>query len=67
KSPMLACKIKQEIEKRYSDEYEEYIVLLGEARKIIIKKFKDNVKKEVLKKLINMSLDEIKIFIQENR
>ncbi|WP_231272753.1 precorrin-2 dehydrogenase/sirohydrochlorin ferrochelatase family protein [Clostridium botulinum] len=67
KSPMLASKVKQEIEKKYSNEYEEYIVLLGEARNIVIRKFKDDAKKEILKNLINMSLDEIKIFIKENR
>ncbi|AEB76682.1 precorrin-2 dehydrogenase/sirohydrochlorin ferrochelatase family protein [Clostridium botulinum] len=67
KSPMLAAKIKQEIEKKYSNKYEEYIVLLGEARNIVIRKFKDDAKKEILKNLINMSLDEIKIFIKENR
>lgn len=66
KSPMLASKIKKELEEKYSDVYEEYLTLLGEARNIVIRKFNNNDKKEILKKLINMNLDEIKKFIKDN-
>lgn len=38
KSPSLSSKIKKEIEERYTEDYEEYLNVLGDIRKKVIKK-----------------------------
>ncbi|WP_085828938.1 precorrin-2 dehydrogenase/sirohydrochlorin ferrochelatase family protein [Clostridium massiliodielmoense] len=67
KSPMLCSKIRKELEDRYTDIYEEYIFLLGEARNIILQKFNDEEKRQMLKLIINMNIDKLKKFIEDNK
>ncbi|MFU0824644.1 precorrin-2 dehydrogenase/sirohydrochlorin ferrochelatase family protein [Clostridium sp.] len=68
KSPSLAAKIKRDLENTYSEEYEEYIDLLGEARKLILKNYNDDVeKRKILKDIINMPIEELKRFIENER
>lgn len=60
-SPSLAAKIKKELEEKYDDSYEEYIKLLGLARKKIINENKEiNERKQKIKALIDLSIDELK-------
>lgn len=67
KSPMLSSKIRKELEKKYTDVYEDYIFLLGEARNIILKKFNNEEKKKMLQMIINMDIDKLKMFIENNK
>ena len=61
KSPSLASKIKRDIEEQYSDEYEEYLNLLGNIRNKILDKYENkDEKKELLNNLINMTIEELK-------
>lgn len=62
KSPSLSSKIKKELEEKYDDSYEEYINILGEIRQEIIKKYKNiSERKIILNKLVDLSLEELKI------
>ena len=64
KSPSLSRKIKSELEEVYDDSYEEYINILGEVRANIIKNYKDiNERRRLIKKLVNLTLEEL---IEEN-
>lgn len=66
KSPSLSSKIKKELEEKYDDSYEEYINILGEIRKKVIKKYKNiSERKKILNSLINLSLGEL-IIIKNN-
>ncbi|KEH93421.1 siroheme synthase [Clostridium botulinum C/D str. BKT12695] len=67
KSPMLSSRIRKELEEKYTDEYGEYIFLLGESRNIILKKFNDEEKRQMLKSIINMNIDKLKKFIEDNK
>ncbi|WP_195941061.1 precorrin-2 dehydrogenase/sirohydrochlorin ferrochelatase family protein [Romboutsia sp. 1001713B170131_170501_G6] len=61
KSPSLSSKIKKELEEKYDDSYEEYIDILGELRKEIIKKYNDiSERRKKLKALINLDLAELR-------
>ena len=61
KSPSLSSKIKKELEEKYDDSYEEYINILGELRKEIIKKYEDvSLRRKKLKALINLDLAELR-------
>ena len=61
KSPSLSREIKKELENKYDDSYEEYINLLGEVRRKIIEKVDDiSKRRELIKKLINLNLEELK-------
>lgn len=61
KSPSLSRKIKNELELKYDDSYEEYINLLGEIRGRIIKKIDDiSVRRKLIKNLVDMNLEELK-------
>lgn len=51
KSPSLSSKIKKEIEERYTEDYEEYLNVLGDIRKKVIKKYEDKSKR---KDVLNM-------------
>ncbi|MGO0884361.1 precorrin-2 dehydrogenase/sirohydrochlorin ferrochelatase family protein [Clostridioides difficile] len=63
KSPSLSSKIKRELEEKYSEDYEEYLNVLGEIRKEVIKKYQDkNKRKSILNMLIALDLDELKKF-----
>ncbi|EGT3680605.1 precorrin-2 dehydrogenase/sirohydrochlorin ferrochelatase family protein [Clostridioides difficile] len=63
KSPSLSSKIKKEIEKRYTEDYEEYLNVLGAIRKKVIKKYEDKSKrKDVLNMLVTLDLEELKKF-----
>ncbi|VHX76962.1 precorrin-2 dehydrogenase [Clostridioides difficile] len=63
KSPSLSSKIKKEIEKRYTEDYEEYLNVLGDIRKKVIKKYEDKSKrKDVLNMLVTLDLEELKKF-----
>lgn len=60
-SPSLSAKIKKELEDKYDDSYEEYIKLLGLARKKIINENKEiKERKQKIKALIDLSIDELK-------
>lgn len=54
KSPMLARKIREELEKSYGPQYAEFLDMLGELREAIIKNVADNeMKREILEKLVD--------------
>lgn len=61
KSPSLASKIRKDLEMQYDDSYEEYLILLGELRELILEKY-DNpaMRKDLLNKIINLNYDELK-------
>ena len=60
-SPSLSAKIKRELEETYDESYEEYIELLGLARKRIIEENKDiRERRKKIKALIELSADELK-------
>lgn len=60
-SPSLSSKIKQELEEIYDESYEEYVELLGLARKKIIEENKDiKERRKKIKALIDLSIDELK-------
>lgn len=61
KSPSLSVKIKNDLEKKYDDEFIEFVDLLGKLRTKIIASEK-NIKKRntILRSLVDMSLDELK-------
>ena len=62
KSPSLSSKIKKELEEKYDDSYEEYINILGELRKEIIKNYEDiSVRKKMLNGLLNLTLEELRL------
>ncbi|WP_053956643.1 precorrin-2 dehydrogenase/sirohydrochlorin ferrochelatase family protein [Inediibacterium massiliense] len=53
KSPMLTKKIKEELKELFPKEYEEFIYVLGEIRKMMIKEVKDiHLRKEIFEKLV---------------
>lgn len=61
KSPSLSSKIKEELEDKYDDTYEEYINLLGEVRNSIIKNYTDvSERRDRLKALVNLNLEELR-------
>ncbi|MCW0603074.1 bifunctional precorrin-2 dehydrogenase/sirohydrochlorin ferrochelatase [Clostridioides difficile] len=63
KSPSLSSKIKKEIEERYTEDYEEYLNVLGDIRKKVIKKYEDKSKrKDILNMLVTLDLEELKKF-----
>ena len=63
KSPSLSSKIKKEIEEIYTEDYEEYLNVLGDIRKEVIKKYEDKSKrKDLLNMLITLDLEELKKF-----
>ena len=63
KSPSLSSKIKKEIEEIYAEDYEEYLNVLGDIRKEVIKKYEDKSKrKDLLNMLITLDLEELKKF-----
>ena len=60
-SPSLSSKIKQELEEIYDESYEEYVELLGLARKKIIEENKDiKERRKKIKALIGLSIEELK-------
>ena len=60
-SPSLSAKIKRELEQQYDESYEEYIELLGLARKKVIEENKDiKERRKEIKALIDLSIDELK-------
>lgn len=62
KSPSLSSKIKKELEEKYDDSYEEYINILGEIRQEVIKKYKNiSERKIILNRLVNLTLEELRI------
>lgn len=66
KSPSLSAKIKKELQEKYDDSYEEYINILGEIRKEIIKKYTNiSERKKRLNSLVNLTLEEL-IIIKNN-
>lgn len=68
KSPLLSSKIRKELEEKYSMEYEEYIDLLGKIRDCVIKKYDDEkIKKDILKRTLNMSIYELREFYKAIR
>ncbi|MGO1368714.1 precorrin-2 dehydrogenase/sirohydrochlorin ferrochelatase family protein [Senegalia sp. (in: firmicutes)] len=61
KSPSLAKKICLEIEGKYNEEYILRLNLLGDIRELVKEKCDDeNKKKEILKQIINLSIDDLK-------
>ncbi|MER0281894.1 bifunctional precorrin-2 dehydrogenase/sirohydrochlorin ferrochelatase [Clostridioides difficile] len=61
KSPSLSSKIKKELEKIYTEDYEEYLNVLGDIRKKVIKKYEDKrERKDILNMLITLDLEELK-------
>lgn len=61
KSPSLSSKIKKELEEIYTEDYEEYLNVLGDIRKKVIEKYEDKIKrKDMLNMLITLDLEELK-------
>lgn len=61
KSPSLSAKIRQDLEKIYDEDYEEYVNLLGEARQKIIRDVEDvNERKIKLNSLLNLTIEDLK-------
>lgn len=61
KSPSLSSKIRKDLEEVYDESYEEYVSLLGEARKNIIKNTEDvKERRNKLNALLNFSFDELR-------
>ena len=60
KSPSLSMKVKEEIEKVYTPDFEEYVALLGVIREKILSQDKsDEDKKKILNGLVNKSMEEL--------
>lgn len=61
KSPVLAKKIKEELEEKYDDTYVEYVNLLGEMRQLIMSRYEDQtLKKQLIDQLITLDLQQLK-------
>lgn len=61
KSPSLSSKIRKDLEERYTDDYIEYIEILGDIRKLVLEKYADeNIKKKILNEIVDLSLEELK-------
>lgn len=61
KSPSLSSKIRKDLEEVYDESYEEYVSLLDEARKNIIKNTEDvKERRNKLNALLNFSFDELR-------
>ena len=61
KIPALSAKIRRDLEEIYDESFAEYVDLLGELRKKFIKKYEDNTeRKEVLKALVKLDIEELK-------
>ena len=61
KSPVLAKKIKEELEEKYDDTYVEYVNLLGEMRQLIMSRYEDQtLKKQLIEQLITLDLQQLK-------
>ncbi len=59
----IIIKDKKEIEEIYTEDYEEYLNVLGDIRKEVIKKYEDKSKrKDLLNMLITLDLEELKKF-----
>ena len=61
KIPALSAKIRRDLEEIYDESFAEYVDLLGESREKIIKKYEDKTeRKEVLKALVKLDIEELK-------
>ena len=61
KIPALSAKIRKDLEEVYDESFAEYVDLLGELREKIIKKYEDKIeRKEVLKALVKLDIEELK-------
>ena len=61
KIPALSAKIRRDLEEIYDESFAEYVDLLGELREKIIKKYEDKTeRKEVLKVLVKLDIEELK-------
>ncbi|WP_331722023.1 precorrin-2 dehydrogenase/sirohydrochlorin ferrochelatase family protein [Alkalithermobacter paradoxus] len=62
KSPSLSSKIIKELEYKYTEEYIEYIKLLGDIRQIVLQKCSDeHKKKKILNEIVSLSIEELKM------
>lgn len=61
KIPALSAKIRKDLEEVYDESFEEYVDILGELREKIIKKYEDKAeRKEALKALVELNVEELK-------
>lgn len=61
KIPALSAKIRRDLEEIYDESFVEYVYLLGELREKIIKKYEDKTeRKEMLKALVKLDVEELK-------
>lgn len=61
KIPALSAKIRRDLEETYDESFAEYVDLLGELREKIIKNYEDKTeRKEVLKALVKLDIEELK-------
>jgi precorrin-2 dehydrogenase/sirohydrochlorin ferrochelatase len=61
KSPALASKIRKELEEKYTEEYEEYVELLGSIRRLLLERCSDiRERKRILREAIDLSIDELR-------
>lgn len=60
-SPSLSSKIRKDLEETYDESYEEYVKLLGIARREIIKNTEDiQIRRKQLNSLVHMSMEDLK-------
>ena len=65
KSPYLSVKIRKDLEEIYDESYEEYIKLLGKARRNIINNTEDiKERRNKLKKLLDFTLEELREIVK---
>jgi len=68
KSPALSKKIKKEISNIYNNEYEEFLGLLGELRRVVLGcESDDRIKRKLLNEAVNMNINELREFINNYR
>ena len=64
KSPLLARRMKEELENRYGDHYGEFLDMLAAHRQVVIRQVKDeSKKKEILEKMVT---DEVLDLLRDN-
>lgn len=65
KIPALSAKIRKDLEEVYDESFAEYVDILGEIREKVIKKYDDKTeRKEALKALVELDIEELKRIVE---
>lgn len=68
KSPSLGQKIRKELEKKYTHEYEEYLNLLGQVREKVLQEEKtQEERRKILKEILDLSLEELRGWMKKSK